>query len=108
RIYAEGECKFDEEFSRYKLILNTRMKDIPQTSVIDASLFAGGEIIELRRIRKQLDEIAKAPFTFTLLKKKGEKREEDSEETGEVNELNKDSGTLESLSDLKEFILANG
>jgi DNA gyrase subunit B len=110
RVYADGDVSFDEEFSRYRLIVNTRIRDIPQTTVVDASLFGGGEIVELRRITKQLDEIAKAPFTYVLQKKKAEKKDDkkDDLEENDSAENDSDQGRIESLYELKEFILEQG
>jgi DNA gyrase subunit B len=64
KIYAYGDTAFDEENNRYQLTIHTRLKNIPQKSVIDASFLQSGEIIELRRVKKQLEEMANAPFTL--------------------------------------------
>ncbi|SME91258.1 DNA topoisomerase (ATP-hydrolyzing) subunit B [Pseudobacteriovorax antillogorgiicola] len=87
RIYVEGTVAFDEEYSRYRVVFDTRIADVPKRSVIDAPLFAGGEILELRRIHKQINEIAQSPFSYT----KGE-----------------EAGSLPSMLALKEFILEEG
>ena len=88
RIYVTGDVAFDEEYSRYRIVFETRINDVPRTSVIDAPLFSGGEVVELRRIHKQISEIALAPFNFS--------RNDD------------DKGSLESMQSLKEFILEEG
>ncbi|MEY4630315.1 MAG: gyrase, subunit [Pseudomonadota bacterium] len=71
RTFASAKVIFDPEYSRYRAIIETRIRDIPKTSTIDAAVFSAGEFLELRRIYKQLEEIAKAPFTFVQLGKKG-------------------------------------
>ena len=43
---------FDQEHSRYQIVFETRIRDMPQTSAIDATLFASGEIVEMRRINR--------------------------------------------------------
>ena len=95
RIYISGTVVFDEEYSRYKIILETRIHDVPQTTVIDTSLFDGGEMIELRRIDSKLRELAEAPFTYRRKKKN---------EDGSPIE----SGEIDSIADLREFILQEG
>lgn len=87
RIYVNGHVSFDEEYSRYKVTFETRINDVPRTTIIDAPLLSGGEIIELRRISKQMSDIAQSPFTFI----KGD-----------------DSGHLRNMEDLKDFILEEG
>jgi len=104
-IYVSGECKFDEHASRYKLIMHTRVDDIPQNSVLDASLFSGGEIVELRRIRQQLDEVAKAPFTCIDAKKNND--DDNSEEESDSGSQTKVT-TIKSTTLLKEYILERG
>ena len=88
RIYITGDVAFDEEYSRYRIVFETRINDIPKRSVVDAPLFAGGEIVELRRIHNKINEIALAPFSY--------KRGDD------------DEGQLESMQTLKDFILDEG
>ncbi len=102
-IYVSGECQFDEHNSRYKLVLHTRVKDIPQNSILDATLFSGSEVIELRRIRQQLDEVAKAPFTCTDLKKAGSENDSDEDDVSTKNTVSIKSTTL-----LKDYILERG
>lgn len=91
RIYIDGSVVFDEEYSRYKIIFETRIQDVPRKSIIDAPLFSLGEIVELRRIYHQLDEIAEAPFSYIR---------EGKDES--------DKGHLESLGNLRDFILQEG
>ena len=100
RIVADGKVAFDTEHSRYRIILETRVKDVPQTSVVDATMFASGEVLELRRIFKQMDEIAKGPYTYSWLKKtKGDESSEDGQGSG---------GTLLTVEALKALIVAEG
>jgi len=112
RIYATGTCVFDEEHSRYKLILETRIKDVPQTTVLDASIFASGEIVELRRITKQLDEVAKAPFNYVWIKKTAAEKKaaeaEEAEDGAEAVVDDANGGIANSLTELRELIVAEG
>ena len=123
RLYISDKVAFDAEHSRYQVILDTRIRDLPQTAIIDSSLFASGEIVELRRINRQMHEVAVAPFTYSRLKKsKGvvkESVEAEAEATAESateNAVSKeagstfdaDSGMLQSLYDLKVFIEQEG
>ncbi len=94
RIYIDGQVLFDEEYSRYKIIFDTRIQDVPRKSVIDAPLFSLGEIVELRRIHQQLIEIAEAPFKYT---RQGKSNDEDTE-----------TGSMQSLGSLRDFILQEG
>jgi DNA gyrase subunit B len=96
---------FDQEYSRYRLMIETRERDIPQTSQIDAGFFTSGEIVELKRLRKQMDEIAQAPFSWTNLKK-GKK--DDTESADAENEEGSAPTALRTLQDLKDFIVAEG
>jgi DNA gyrase subunit B len=96
---------FDQEYSRYRLMIETRERDIPQTSQIDAAFFTSGEIVELKRLRKQMDEIAQAPFSWTSLKKV----KKDEAETAEADNAESSVPTvLRTLQDLKDFIVAEG
>lgn len=89
KIYATGDVKFDEEKNRFQLTIHTRLKNIPQKSVIDASFLQSGEIIELRRVKNQLSEMAQAPFIIHS--------KEDNSET-----------KVETFGDLKEHIVELG
>jgi DNA gyrase subunit B len=100
RVFAKGSVAFDQEYSRFKVVLETRIKDVPKTSVFDASLVSSGEVVELRRIKTQMDEIAKGPFTFERLAKK--EAEADAEAEGNVK------GLLNSLEELKDLIIDEG
>ncbi|MCX6104743.1 MAG: DNA topoisomerase (ATP-hydrolyzing) subunit B [Proteobacteria bacterium] len=123
RLYISDRVVFDAEHSRYQVILDTRIRDLPQTAIIDSSLFASGEIVELRRINRQMHEVAVAPFTYSRLKKSKsavkESVEAEAEATAEgatENAVSKeagstfdaDSGMLQSLYDLKVFIEQEG
>ena len=61
-----GDIHFDEANNRYQMNLHTRVRNIPQKSMIDASLASSGEIVELRRIRQQLMEMAQPGFKALL------------------------------------------
>ncbi len=103
RVHAVGQVLFDQEYSRYKIKIETQIKDVPRTSVIDASIFSGGEIIELRRIKMQIEQIAQAPFSFERQGKKAEAAEEEGSSSGGSNR-----GRLANLQELRDFIVAEG
>jgi len=106
RYFAAGEVEYDKEYSCYRIVFDTRIKDVPKISVVNSPMFSGGDIIELRRIRGQILDLAKAPFEFTKssVKKKDELESEDAEQptSGQVK------GILSDLQELKEFILQEG
>ena len=117
--FAQEKIVFDTEHSRYQIHLETRIRDLPQISVIDATLFVAGEIVELRRINRQMHEVAVAPFKYTRLKKsKGTVKDSDEGEKTETPvdatspeqpaAFDADQGFLSSLYDLKVFIEAEG
>ncbi|MCX6119520.1 MAG: DNA topoisomerase (ATP-hydrolyzing) subunit B [Proteobacteria bacterium] len=105
RAWASTKVIFDPEYSRYKIAIETRERDIPQTSMIDASIFAAGEIVELRRLSKQMNEIAQAPFNWSLTKpsKKDEANADDSDDAAGGKR-----GVIQSLAELKNFIVEEG
>jgi DNA gyrase subunit B len=105
KAYLQTQVIFDQEYSRYRLVLETRERDIPQTSQIDAGFFASGEIVELKRLRKQMDEIAQAPFTWVSLKKS---KKDESEEAGDTDSSSTTPTVLRTLANLKEFIVQEG
>jgi DNA gyrase subunit B len=128
RTAINGKVVFDAETSRYHIQLETRIRDLPQSSVIDASLFTSGEVVELRRINKQMLEVAEAPFVFTRLNpKKGGGKTATNETPSDVGDapadvvdagsaevhslpagLDGDTGKLHSLYELKNFVEAEG
>ena len=109
RIHADGQVIFDQEYSRYKLKIETRVRDVPRISFIDAGIFTSGEIIELRRIKKQIEEIAESPFTFERSGKK-EKVEvvEESDTAAAPVAPGSGTGRLTSFEDLRDFIVQEG
>ncbi len=104
RIQADGQVIFDQEYSRYKLKIETRVRDVPRISFIDAGIFTSGEIIELRRIKKQIEEIAEAPFVF---ERSGKKDKAEAEEV-ETGGLASGAGRLATFDELRDFIVAEG
>jgi DNA gyrase subunit B len=107
RAWAQYKVVFDPEYSRYRVVVDTRERDIPQTSIIDAAMFAAGEIIELRRLNKQMNEIAEAPFEWSQLKTS--KKEEAAKDNGEdTDSLGRKKGVIGSLTELKEFVVEEG
>ncbi len=117
-VYTNTKVVFDQEHSRYQIILETRIRDMPQTCTIDATLFSSGEIVEMRRINRQMHEVAQAPFKYARIKSKGKAAakevEEPADDTPEANaesqplKFDADSGSLASLYDLKVFIEQEG
>ena len=95
--YAEGKTIFDEEHSRYKIEVRTRLNNKPMTTIVDSSFISSGEFTEIRRIGAQMEEVAKAPFTYKRLK--GGKADAESD-TG--------TGTIRTLNDLKNFVVEEG
>ncbi len=105
KAFTTTSVVFDPEYSRYRLVIETRERDIPQTSHIDAAFFTSGEIIELKRLRKQMDEIAQAPFSWTSLKKP---KKDDTEELADSPAEEEAPTVLRTLQDLKDFIVQEG
>ncbi len=105
KAFSAASVIFDQEYSRYRLLLETRERDIPMTSQIDAALFASGEILELKRLRKQMDEIAQAPFSWTNIKKS---KKDEGEENAPEGVEEAPPAVLRTIADLKNFIVAEG
>lgn len=95
---------FDQEYSRYKIIFETRIKDVPKTSIVDVDLVTSGELGELRRIKKQMNEIALAPFSY---EQAGRKKSTEAEEGDEIEESVASGGKL-NMNELKELIIQEG
>ncbi len=106
RSHAVGSVVFDQEYSRYKVLIETVIKDVPRVSVVDAAIFSSGEMTELRRIRKQIEEIAIAPFTFDRMGRGSAKAE--VEEDGATPGISSRSGRLNNLEELRDLIVAEG
>jgi DNA gyrase subunit B len=104
RLFVDSQCHFDAEYSRYRVTFETRIRDVPQTSAIDAGMFTSGEMVELRRIRKQIEEIAKPPFSYT--------REKDASKADKAEDSNDESvirtGEIPTLDGLKALVLEEG
>ena len=118
RNHVAGNVVFDAEHSRYQIVLETRIRDIPNTITIDGGIFASGEVVELRRLSRQMSEVAAAPFKFTRLKKtksaaeptevQGDLAEESGVQPARAVDDDAASGSISSLYHLKEFIEAEG
>ncbi|RZA17411.1 MAG: DNA topoisomerase (ATP-hydrolyzing) subunit B, partial [Proteobacteria bacterium] len=110
RFHAQGNVVFDQEYSRYKILIETVIKDVPRVTTVDAPYFQSGEMTELRRIRKQIEEIAVSPFTFERQGKATpkEKAEVEDDATPGPVALNSRNGRLASLEELRDFIVAEG
>lgn len=105
RAFVQTSVIFDQEYSRYRLMIDTRERDIPQTSQVDAAFFSSGEIVELKRLRKQMDEIAQAPFTWTSLRKS---KKDDGDDAADPSGEQSVPTVLKTLGDLKDFIVQEG
>jgi DNA gyrase subunit B len=111
RFFASGKCEFDAEYSRYKLVIETRIKDVPETSVIDGALFTTGEMVELRRIQQQINEIAVAPFKYSIAGKaeKVKVAEDQPENLDSQNKVApKSEGSLRTIEQLRDLIVEEG
>ena len=123
RVYVAGRLSFDEAHNRQQIALETRIRDIPQISQIDASMFSSGEMIELRRLYKQMNEVAAPPYTYQRLSTKRPTgtvkqvtpptdevadAETVSVEGTSAPSFTADIGKLDSLYDLKLFIEQEG
>ncbi len=111
--HVRSEIKFDSETSRYTIKLETRIDNHPAACVLDASVFSSGELVELRRINNQMCEVAAAPFSFTRTKKPSKAKEAAEGKAKkapkeEIDLLEKDTGTLANLLDLKRHIEEEG
>jgi DNA gyrase subunit B len=110
RSHAQGNVVFDQEYSRYKILIETVIKDVPRVTTVDAPFFQSGEMVELRRIRKQIEDIAIAPFTFERQGKASPKEKAEVEEDlgPTPATFNSRSGRLSTLEELRDFIVAEG
>jgi DNA gyrase subunit B len=110
--YVQADVQFDSETARYRIIFNTRIDNLPRMTILDGTVFTSGEIIELRRVKKQMTDLAQAPFTFDWLKKPkaSEKADVDEDESTELGEIGDalTSQKLSSFQHLKEFIVSQG
>lgn len=112
RLFVQGDIAFNAETSRYRIDLETRIRDIPQLSSIDSSLFASGEVVEIRRVYHQMNDVAAPPFQFKRLgkgvKKKEEEKTEDQAENTDEDVIKASEGELPSLTMLKKLIEEEG
>ena len=112
RVFITSNVAFDPEFSRYRITFEARIKDLPSVSTIDATVFTSGEIVELRRVYKQMAEIAKPPFTFqhTGKAEKASAQQSDDQATNVADAKvdSKLSGRLETLESLRDLIIEEG
>ena len=83
---------------------------MPQDSIIDATMFAS-EVVELRRIYLQMQEVAEGPFTYERTRKgKSSTKTADDAAGGDTDDSspNSHTGTLRGLYELKGFIEEEG
>ena len=119
-VYTSSIIEFDSEFNRYRVVFETRINDVPFTTLIDSQMFLSGEIVELRRIYSQMREVAIAPFHYRRVKKlKADTREKiDEKDENEIEEVvvsteknlrfESDAGTIPGLYELRQFIEMEG
>lgn len=93
---AQAKVQRDDEHSLWTITFDTLIDNIPKISVVDGNFFQSGELLELRKIKGQLDQQAVAPFTY--------RRTSQDQDTEDAKEQNK----IGSLNDLKEFIILQG
>jgi len=86
--YANGQALYDEEHSQFVVEIETRLQNESKKTRIDSQFFQAGELVEIRRIRAQLAEVAKGPFTLVGKEEKTE------------------TMALSTLDELKAFILS--
>ncbi len=67
---VEGTIFFDSEHSQYGVEIETRFHNEHKKTIIDHSFFKTSELVEMRRIRDQLDAVAMGPFTLTPAEEK--------------------------------------
>lgn len=91
----QGVVQFDQEHSKYSIQMETRIRNIPQSFVINESFLASGEFVELRKMHAQLHEQCVGPFTCSFIDPKGEKQ-------------SKEPKIVEDLGDLRDLILDEG
>jgi DNA gyrase subunit B len=94
----EGTVKFDENTSRYTLNILYPVRDIPTKAMIDGAVLASSELIELRRIRSQLQEIAQGPFSIQRSSKK-------SADDGDEGPINASAVRFDDLENVVDYIL---
>ncbi|MBI2603873.1 MAG: DNA topoisomerase (ATP-hydrolyzing) subunit B [Deltaproteobacteria bacterium] len=90
-----GEVHFDKEHSKYSIQMETRIKNIPQSFVINENFLASGEFHELRKMYTQLHEQCVGPFKCSFFDGKGEK-------------TSKEPRMVEELAELRDLILEEG
>lgn len=119
RFAVSGKVVFDEENSRYRLHLETRIRDIPSTSVLDAQVSTGSDVAELKRINKQITEAAAAPFSYVKTggkKSKVVEKDVEKESADDAHDVtvagpavySKDTGKVSTLQELKVLIEEEG
>lgn len=99
RMNISGQISHDVEHQTYGLTFEARVGDIPKIFTIDKAFIH--ELSEPRKLKAQLAEIAKGPFTF----KRTGKKETTSEEESSQEERRDQSLNYE---ELKNFIEEEG
>ncbi len=67
---VEGVVFFDEEHSQYWVEIETRFHNEHKKTRIDHAFFQASELVEMRRIRDQIEMVAKSPFTLQAMEEK--------------------------------------
>ena len=65
--FVETNVVFDKEHSLYKLLVETRVNNIPQLSVVDQGFSVSGELRAMQELKRQLEGLV--AFTVVVLEK---------------------------------------
>nr|MBP6217431.1 DNA gyrase subunit B [Oligoflexales bacterium] len=96
--FIEGHVVEDKEHSKFAIQMSTRFDNIPQTFLIDDRYFGSGEFVELRRIKRQINEQILPPFSISTLQDKVEDQGSGKAKTR----------SIETVQALKEIIIEEG
>ncbi len=89
RTFVSGRVIFDKEHSLYDVLIETRIADIPRTSVVSAAVLP--QINELKRVRSQMIDIAAEPFRYEFQGKN-----------------DGTAGSIQTIEELKNFVVEAG
>jgi DNA gyrase subunit B len=59
---GRSEVTFDKEHGSYRIEIETRINNIPQTTVVDRQLIEQGEVVKIRQLRAQIDQLVTLPL----------------------------------------------
>lgn len=92
-----GKMSFDREHSKFGIKMSTRINNLSLSFSIDSQYLNSGEILELKRITKQIQEQIQEPFTLRFTDTKSKSGEADNKVL-----------LIPNLNDLKDFIIEEG